>query len=558
MKKKNLYSYVLWSFIGLTLLITVFMEIENIRSYYTKWSSEKEINMQTLTFYTQYWESKFDMIDSSLLMLNSPEYNEVYDKMNGEERTLEFEMAKQEFQNKIQQAVSTNNDDFFIFYYNPDRNLYLRASNSEYSYAQSMQIKNIVNNWIEDGIEFENSGSWVVMDTENNMYFAHIYRGSQGYVGAAVNMDLIVKSIEESVDSSAVVAITDGIGNVLFNEAASGENGEEITAELEKAHCRISIIETKDVLLKRVIPFALHTCMLTVLVIFICVFIIKGNIRKVLQPLIELQKGLALFGGGDMDVRLKDKWEITEIQELYQTFNAMADKIKHLTVDVYGAQLERQKIEYNYLKIQIQPHFYSNVLNLIYGLAEIHDCKSIQKLSMAMAKYFRYLLSHKDSLVSVQSELECVENYMEIQKMRYSDCIVYQVEYEGDVQNILMPPIVIQTFVENAIQHNITQYSPIEVKVRIKVCEKTGRTEITVEDNGSGFDEEMLEGLRNGKDISVNGRGIGIQNIIQRLDLLYGPENSRIELSNKEHGAIVFVDIPLKRRMGKDESIAGR
>ena len=81
-----------------------------------------------------------------------------------------------------------------------------------------------------------------------------------------------------------------------------------------------------------------------------------------------------------MDVRLPERENVSQIGQLYQTFNHMADQIQILRIDVYEKELERQRARSRFLQVQIQPHFYTNILNLIHGMAQIQDFEEIQKL----------------------------------------------------------------------------------------------------------------------------------------------------------------------------------
>ena len=127
----------------------------------------------------------------------------------------------------------------------------------------------------------------------------------------------------------------------------------------------------------------------------------------------------------NMDVRLPGRKndKFTDLINLYQTYNSMADQIEHLKIQVYEKELEKQRINSNYLRIQIKPHFYTNILNLFYGMAQMKDCASIQKLALACGRYFRYLLGQKGTFVLLGEELKCLDSYMEIQRYRYQDRI---------------------------------------------------------------------------------------------------------------------------------------
>ena len=88
-------------------------------------------------------------------------------------------------------------------------------------------------------------------------------------------------------------------------------------------------------------------------------------------------------------------------------------------------------------------------------------------MSMITSNYFRYIFQNTQDLVPVKNELEHIKNYMEIQKMRYGDTFSYEIHAEEGTENIRIPPILIQTFIENAIKHSNTFDEPIIIRTDI-------------------------------------------------------------------------------------------
>ena len=157
-----------------------------------------------------------------------------------------------------------------------------------------------------------------------------------------------------------------------------------------------------------------------------------------------------------------------------------------------------------------------------------------------MAKYFRYLMDDKGDLVPLRRELDCISSYVEIQQLRYGGMIRLEVYPLVDTDHEMIPPIVIQTFVENSIKYNITMIKELTVKVVIE--KENDRLLIRVEDNGCGFPEEIRVQLMDGQDISVDGKHIGIRNVQMRLEALYG-KAAKMTLDNQE-GARAYLEIP--------------
>lgn len=355
-----------------------------------------------------------------------------------------------------------------------------------------------------------------------------------------------MESLEEIIDRSNYVTLLDSEGNDLIPE--DRENHKvwyPLTAELNMTDYRLAFMIERRSLYKELSFLTFLIIGITAAVIAALIYSIRYQMKMLMTPLSHLNACMQEFGQGNTQVRADSTQAAQEVKELLHSFNEMAEQITGLKISVYESELEQQKIRYNYLKVQIQPHFYTNVLNLIYGLAEVRKYEDIQKLSISMAKYFRYLMDDKGDFVTLRRELECVNSYVEIQQLRYGGMIRFGLYALVDTDQELLPPIVIQTFVENSIKYNITVVQEIEVEVVVE--KEEGMLQIRIRDNGCGFPEELLEKIAKKQDISVNGEHIGIRNVQMRIEALYG-ERAQMKLSNRTDGdgAEVTLSLPCR------------
>ena len=264
------------------------------------------------------------------------------------------------------------------------------------------------------------------------------------------------------------------------------------------------------------------------------------------------------YSGGDMDTRLPVVHDNSQIANLYRTFNNMADQIAHLKIQVYETELERQRINSNYLRIQIQPHFYTNILNLFYGMAQMKDCVSIQKLALACGSYFRYLLGRKGTFVLLQEELKCLSSYVEIQRYRYQDRFEARISVELGLEEQAVLPLLIQTFFENSLKHNIMRVPLLQVEVTVEAVE-TEKMKITVRDNGIGFKKDILEKIERNESIEAGGEHIGIQNVKERIRVFYG-QTAQMQIESVPGNTVVTLLLPLMISKGdsENETASGR
>jgi len=224
----------------------------------------------------------------------------------------------------------------------------------------------------------------------------------------------------------------------------------------------------------------------------------------------------------------------------------MVEQITSLKIQVYESTLEKERIHNNFMITQIQPHFYANILHLIFSLAQIRDFDSIQKLSYSAGSYFRYLLGEKGTFVKLSDEINCVRSYMEIQKLRYKEALQFDfVSSDGGSEDQIVIPMILQAFISNSIKHNITLVPVLTVSLKI---EQDARNLLfSIHDNGLGFTPEILARINNNEDISVNGHHIGIQNIKERIKLFYDGDGS-VQIESEPGNTLVKIRLPIIKK----------
>lgn len=121
----------------------------------------------------------------------------------------------------------------------------------------------------------------------------------------------------------------------------------------------------------------------------------------------------------DENYAVATHYQINELGKASELLADMVGKIKGLKINIYEKTLEEQKIQMDFLSLQIEPHFYLNCLNIIYNLAELEKYREIQTLSRCVSDYLRYIFKHHNDMVRFGDELGHIRKYLEIQKIRY-------------------------------------------------------------------------------------------------------------------------------------------
>ncbi len=269
--------------------------------------------------------------------------------------------------------------------------------------------------------------------------------------------------------------------------------------------------------------------------------------KKISKPIFMLTDAMREYGQGNLDYRLplSTAHEFDEFDILAANLNQMVGKLSEMEETLYKTKLREQETELKYISQQIRPHFILNALNVIYTYRE-DEFPMVKKMVLYLTNYFRYIVNLKVDFVEIEKELRHVENYLQIQKERYLDKFDFFVEWESQASGCLVPPLIIQTFVENSVKY---ASAPGRLYVYALASIAEGRLKLMIADTGQGFLENKIREIQNFLDTrqEQEGLGIGIMNAIERMDILYG-ERVEVKVRNAlSGGAVIEIYLPVRR-----------
>jgi len=208
-----------------------------------------------------------------------------------------------------------------------------------------------------------------------------------------------------------------------------------------------------------------------------------------------------------------------------------------LTIDNYAKYtelLERRQAEYLALQSQVQPHFLYNVLSGIIGLNRKGERSALERTVLALKGMLRYTIEHEE-WTTVAEELAFIEQYCALQKIRFGNRLTVELHADPDASSFRIPKLILQPLVENAIIHGIEplgQPGRLGISVSVNRGEAVPLLEVTIEDNGVGFDPTPIERTKH----------IGLFNVRERLALAYQDAHFDIT-SAPEEGTRVAIQI---------------
>lgn len=289
----------------------------------------------------------------------------------------------------------------------------------------------------------------------------------------------------------------------------------------------------------------LRSGLILLLILFGVLALVFGLFRQISGFFSNINDACLQIGSGNLDTQITQPARLVEEDRLYHTFNQMTQQIKDLRINLYEQELSAQQSKTRFLQTQIKSHFFLNCLNTIHSLALVKDTDLIEEFALCLSDYFRYLGSGFSDTVRFSSELLHLQNYINLNQIRYPDRIVCTWSIDPEIADCEILPMLPQTFVENVFKHALGANNVLHLNIRACSAEENGRKgmRLTIEDDGPGFTAEQLAQLNDPDNQAVipsgAGPGTGIQNSRARMWLHYGFGASVRFENAPEHGAIV-------------------
>jgi len=279
--------------------------------------------------------------------------------------------------------------------------------------------------------------------------------------------------------------------------------------------------------------------------------------RRITEPIGVLSRKAQQFGSGDFTPTPVNT-HITELQTLDTGFNDMALRINALMEKQMEDQRSLHRAELELLQAQINPHFLYNTLDSIAILAESDRGEDVVTMVTSLSTFFRNSLNKGEDVLTLGTECSQVTSYLEIQQIRYSDILRYEINIPEALMDYMVPKLILQPLVENALYHGIKNRRGMGM-ITVTGEEKDGDLLLKVTDNGAGMSEEQIRVLQAGI-YEDKHTGLGLVNVHKRIRLYCGggsagskPYGLSFE-SCVGKGTTVSVLLPMTRNLGEKEA----
>lgn len=341
-----------------------------------------------------------------------------------------------------------------------------------------------------------------------------------------------------SEDSKTAAQYKDGIYDVIFK----GEQRKVIVNTISYTGWKLVGVIPYDTLSAGTINIRYFIVLSILLMAMMLVIINRVVAVRISRPILKLNDSVKEYEAGE-------KPEIyiggsSEIRHLGLSIQSSYEQIDTLMKEIVLEQNERRKSEFDALQSQINPHFLYNALESITWMVEGERNDEAVFMISQLAKLFRISLSKGRTVISIRDELQHAQSYMNIQMIRYKSTFSVAFDVDPSVYSYCIVKLVLQPLLENAINYGVEGMDD-NGEIRVTGNVENGTVVLSVSDNGFGMSEEQVRlVLTDSSRIRKHGSGVGLVNVNNRIQILFGKEYGLKIKSEPDEGTTVSIRIP--------------
>lgn len=464
-----------------------------------------------------------------------------------------------------------DSDNKLVFHYSPYSTYY--RNSVDYERVVCYEDIDLTNNKLivipSHSYEYYANGPEKVVTLARNYFDLRGGVGSRIYVGTLF-MDVDSETVSSIIKSSRfekdeLIYITDSDGCCIYtnDENNAGLNVGTLISNYESDNNKLVIKNSSD-------SYGIHVTVIMdtsdafgnisklqrlmyIILLGSITLILVGSLyfsRKMTSPIRKMMVEMEKIETGNFDIELEVNTN-DEVGVLAERFNQMSEALKQYINQSYLSKIRQTEAELTALKSQIYPHFLYNTLEIIRMTALDEGNENVPEMIEALSEQIHYLIGPVEDRVPLEREISIVKKYVYLLNCRINGKIQLDVNAPHE-KEIIVPRLILQPVVENAYVHGIKGKEGTG-NIMIMVTTTEDILEISVMDNGAGMDKKTLEGIENllmsdkpGIKNKDNWQSIGLKNVHDRIQYLYGEEYGIDITSTPDVGTIVKIVMPNK------------
>lgn len=420
----------------------------------------------------------------------------------------------------------------------------IRQSNTAQFYAVDPMLNLNSNALIQTGYPIENSAG------------LHM-----GYIVMSLSKESLDSLFDGFYSSKDTIIITDPYQNLIYTSSPKYDN-----ETLEKLFIKTSdlgfwyghsiepysrfhiILQKPSAISKNTINSMYQLSFSIALVcLILCIIISLGISRSLVEPINKLNNAMDKVKAGDLTVYINSNRK-DELGVLTDNFNHMTKELNSYVERLIKREKVLNNTKLQLFQTQLNPHFLTNTLDSIRWTAKIHELDEIVSMSENLAIILRENIAG-GQFTTLKKELELIKNYINIQKIRFPNKIEYETDIPPQLEDCVVPKLLLQPIIENAIIHGLADRNSGSIFV---YADQVGpNMHINITDNGNGMSQKVIDWI-NSKDIKKKEGHLGLYNVNNIIKLYFGQEYGLSAVVEESIGTTITVFLPITKEDSYD------
>ena len=371
-------------------------------------------------------------------------------------------------------------------------------------------------------------------ETDEKIVVILLKMDNQRYLSCAINIDYIQQIIQTTNTFSFPVQIIDNnTQQIVLQTATENKHNVVYKTNLDsKKNWELKILVPSSFFNNQIIMMNVSIIIITIFMFLLLKYIIGYSIGKTIKPIETLSTIMDDNGTYNL-ANIKIDSDVKEVKNLVNSYNNMINEIEVLIKRIEAEEKSRKNSDYQALMEQIKPHFLYNTLETIQTMTlDYDDCKAEDAIGL-LAKYFRLSLSGDSELITIKQELDMINYYILLQKLRYGDKLEINIDSNINLEQYYILRFSLQPIIENAICHGVN-YVENSGLINISIIENNNQIIITISNECVSGDKVQIKNINQSLKSNDYLEKHGLFNVYQRHKLYFLNDPLNIELVNNQ------------------------
>lgn len=407
---------------------------------------------------------------------------------------------------------------------------------------------------------------WFLFQQEDRWILLLVNRCRDLYFCSIVDLEHYFRLNPANANLSEVSVMLYSEDSLLLGEQETGEkllplvNQKEgvfsaygyhvVNTWVQSAPLGIAMLTPRSALVSKQLP---NVAFFLMVVLFVAIFlrkVLRFLNQSLLFPLHEIAAQTAALTGDNPPAALGIREDFEEYNAIRVALNGLIEKKNELEMQNCANRAQKEHALLQYYQLQTRSHFFLNCLKSLYSMAEKSNRAQMQTMIIAFSGHLRYIFHDNLNEVTLQDELKEIMDYHRIITMDFPRPFLLTPTIPRELQDVLVPPLIIQTFLENTYKYAQGGQGILVFQVEASVAEDNGKNYLRLHmwDNGDGYPAEVLASLNEAPTSVFADYHVGINNLLHRMTLLYGKNFKAAFYNEKSGNAHSVLYIPIERK----------